>query len=130
MLCSLRLFPVAKYPEDVHTCLDHSRQSHDHSRQSDQLLGVTMLSRSMRTPLLAIPAICLLLAACSKVSADNYAKIKVGMEYKEVASILGNPASCDDVAGFKACRWGDDKSQIAVRFAGDKVVLHSAENIR
>jgi outer membrane protein assembly factor BamE (lipoprotein component of BamABCDE complex) len=71
-----------------------------------------------------------LFAACSKLTADNYARIKSGMEYKEVTNILGTPARCDDVAGFKSCTWGDAKTNVTVRFAGDKVILHSAENIR
>jgi len=71
-----------------------------------------------------------LLASCSKVTAENYAKVKSGMEYKEVTSILGNPASCDDVVGFKSCKWGDEKSHITVRFAGDAVIMHSAESLR
>ena len=71
-----------------------------------------------------------LLAACSKVTAENYAKVKAGMEYKEVTAILGNPDRCDDLAGFKSCTWGDAKSHVNVRFAGDKAILHSAENIR
>lgn len=74
-------------------------------------------------------SICLL-AACSKITAENYAKIKAGMSYKEVSGILGNPASCDDVVGFKSCKWGDEKSHITVRFAGDAVIMHSAENLR
>ena len=63
-------------------------------------------------------------------TAENYARLKAGMEYKEVTSILGNPASCDDVIGFKSCKWGDEKSHITVRFAGDAVIMHSAENLR
>ena len=74
-------------------------------------------------------SICLL-AACSKVTAENYARLKAGMEYKEVIGILGNPASCDDIIGFKSCQWGDAKSHITVRFAGDAVIMHSAENLR
>jgi hypothetical protein len=70
------------------------------------------------------------LAACSKLTADNYARIKAGMEYKEVTGILGTPDRCDDFAGFKACTWGEAKSHVTVRFAGEKVILHSAENIR
>lgn len=81
-------------------------------------------------PLLAALALALLVAGCSKLTAENYAKIKVGMAYAEVTAIIGNPASCSDIAGFKACRWGDDKSNVTVRFVGDKVVLHSAENIK
>ena len=71
-----------------------------------------------------------LLAACSKVTAENYARLSVGMTYQETTAILGSPARCDDTAGFKACKWGDDKSGITVRFAADKAVLFSAENIR
>ncbi len=74
-------------------------------------------------------SICLL-AACGKVTAENYAKVKSGMEYKEVVGILGNPASCDDIVGFKSCKWGDEKSHITVRFAGDAVIMHSAQNLR
>lgn len=81
---------------------------------------------------IAIAAVFLLLtvAACSKLTPENYAKIKAGMSYDEVTAILGGPDSCSDVAGFKSCRWGDDKRHVTVRFAGEKVVLHSAENIR
>jgi hypothetical protein len=71
-----------------------------------------------------------LLAACSKITAENYARLKAGMSYKEVAAILGNPTSCDDALGFKSCQWGDAKSHVTVRFAGDAVILHSAENLR
>jgi outer membrane protein assembly factor BamE (lipoprotein component of BamABCDE complex) len=72
----------------------------------------------------------LALGACSKITAANYAKIKSGMSYDEVTQVLGSPARCDDVVGFKSCQWGEEKSGITVRFAADKVVLHSAVNIR
>ncbi len=72
----------------------------------------------------------LAVAACSKVNAENYARIKVGMDYKDVTAAIGNPASCSDTAGFKVCKWGDEKSGITVRFAADKVVVHSADNIK
>ncbi len=53
-------------------------------------------------------SICIL-AACSKITAENYAKIKAGMSYNEVSGILGNPTSCDDAVGFKSCKWGDNE---------------------
>jgi hypothetical protein len=77
-----------------------------------------------------VAAVGLALAACSKVTAENYAKIKVGMPYADVTSTLGSPSSCSDTAGFKVCKWGDEKSGITVRFAADKVVVHSADNIK
>lgn len=73
---------------------------------------------------------CLAVAACSKLSAENYAKIKVGMAYADVTATIGSPASCSDTAGFKVCKWGDEKSGATVRFAADKVVMHSADNIK
>jgi hypothetical protein len=72
----------------------------------------------------------ILAVACSKINAENYAKIKVGMAYADVTAAIGNPANCSDTAGFKVCKWGDEKSGITVRFAADKVVLHSADNVK
>jgi hypothetical protein len=71
----------------------------------------------------------LLLAACSKLSVENYDKLKVGMPYAEVTQLLGAPAQCDDVLGVKHCRWGDEKRHIDVNFIGGQALLFSAENI-
>lgn len=71
-----------------------------------------------------------LLAACSKITAENYAKLEVGQDYQQATSVLGEPTRCDDMAGFKSCRWGDDKSNITVRFVGNKIAFLSAENIK
>ena len=85
----------------------------------------------MRTPRLpCLLALLVALAGCDKLTAENYAKVRVGMAYQEVTAILGPPASCDDTLGFKSCRWGDDERNATVRFVGEKVVLHTAENIR
>jgi outer membrane protein assembly factor BamE (lipoprotein component of BamABCDE complex) len=72
----------------------------------------------------------LALAGCSKLTPENYARLKPGLTYGEVTAILGRPARCDDLMGFKSCRWGDDRRSVTVRFAGDQVVLYSAENVR
>ena len=83
-----------------------------------------------RYSLIAVAAVAILLSGCSKLTPENYAKLKPGLIYAEVKSILGEPARCDDLVGFKSCRWGDDSRNITVRFAGDQVVLYSAENVR
>lgn len=80
--------------------------------------------------LAAFASVVALAAGCSRITHENYEKIRLGMSFQEVTAILGSPAGCDDAAGFKSCRWGDARSGITVRFAADKVVLHSAENIR
>lgn len=84
----------------------------------------------MRRTLVATLAVALAAAGCSKLTPENYAKLKPGLTYGEVTAILGSPARCDDLMGFKSCRWGDDSRNITVRFAGDQVVLYSAENVR
>lgn len=72
----------------------------------------------------------LLVAGCSKLTPENYAKLKMGMPYDEVTVVLGKPTSCNDTLGFKNCRWGNDKRNVTVRFMGEKTVLYSAENLQ
>lgn len=69
----------------------------------------------------------LLLGACSKVNADNYAKISTGMSRDEVHGILGSP---DDASGggigdltMTAETWKGSKQTIHINFVGDKVAL-------
>ena len=54
---------------------------------------------SLRT--LAVLSFCVLLAACSKVTQENYS----------------------------SCTWGDAKTFISVQYAADKVVLFSAQGL-
>ena len=69
-------------------------------------------------------------AGCGRLTMDNYNKIRGGMTYNEVTSILGSPDKCNDIIGMRSCVWGDEKKSITVSFVGDKVLLFSASNIR
>ncbi len=80
--------------------------------------------------LLTVAALALSLTACSKVTADNYNKLKSGMTYEEVRAILGKPDNCSDLLAARSCTWGDEKSYINVSFVGDQAVLFHSENIR
>lgn len=81
-------------------------------------------------PRLALAALAILLAACSKLTVENYDKLKVGMRYEEVRQILGAPESCSDLLTVKSCTWGDDKRFIQVNFVADQVVLFNSSNLR
>lgn len=81
-------------------------------------------------PRLALAALALLLAACSKLTVENYDRLKVGMRYEEVKQILGTPEKCSDVLTVKSCTWGDDKRFIQVNFVADQVVLFNSSNLR
>lgn len=83
---------------------------------------------SLRT--LSILAVCVLLAACSKINQENYSKLKAGMPKSEVESLLGSPAECSGAIGLTSCTWGDEKSFISVQFAGDKVMMFSGQGLK
>ena len=71
-----------------------------------------------------------MLPGCSKLTVDNYAKIKTGIEYSEVVNILGNPDSCSEALFVKSCIWGNEQKNITVNFVSDKAILSSSRNIK
>jgi len=76
----------------------------------------------------------LLLAACSKVTQENYDKLTMGMKYSEVIELLGEPDSCKELMQIKQCAWGDaskeDAPSISINFIGNNVVLFSSSGLR
>ena len=66
---------------------------------------------------------------CSKLTKENYDKLDIGMDYKEVVEILGDADKCDGALGVTDCTWGDEKKNINVKFVKDKVVLVSAKGL-
>jgi thioredoxin-related protein len=65
------------------------------------------------------------LFGCSKLNRENYDKIKVGMDYQQVVSIIGDPDKCDAIMGSKNCVWGNENKNITINFIGDKVFVLS-----
>ncbi|TAH48967.1 MAG: outer membrane protein assembly factor BamE [Betaproteobacteria bacterium] len=72
----------------------------------------------------------LALMACSKLTPENYDRLKPGMSYLQVKAILGDPANCSDLLTVKTCTWGDDTRYINVNFVADQVVLFNSANLR
>jgi hypothetical protein len=69
------------------------------------------------------------LVGCSKLNRENYDKIKVGMEYREVVSIIGKPDKCDDTIGVKNCIWGNENKNITINFVAGRVVVPSMKGL-
>lgn len=67
---------------------------------------------------------------CSRVSKENYDKLKVGMAYEEVVSIIGSPDNCSETFGTKTCLWDGEQKQIKVSFIGSKAVAFSSKGLR
>jgi hypothetical protein len=67
---------------------------------------------------------------CSKVSKENYDKLKVGMPYEEVVSIIGSPDGCSETFGTKTCLWGNEKRRIGVSFIASKAMAFSSKGLQ
>jgi hypothetical protein len=79
--------------------------------------------------LVAAALAALLLAACSRVTEENYAKIRDGMSEQEVIAILGKPteSSSLSIAGLSGtgAKWVEGDAVIAVQFVNGKVLSSS-----
>ena len=87
----------------------------------------------MKTRTLALIAL-LLVAACSKVTQENFSKIQDGMSEQEVAAILGSPteSSSTSILGISgtSSEWTASDSVITIRFVNGKVALRSFDKPR
>ena len=76
-------------------------------------------------------AVLLVLAACSRITEENFSKIRNGMTQDEVYGILGSPAesSSTNVLGLTgtSAKWVSGDASISVRFVNGKVALKSFE---
>jgi len=84
----------------------------------------------MSLRVLTLLACCVVLTACSKITQDNYSKLNAGMTKAEVESLLGGPSECAGALGMSSCTWGDEKRFISVQYAGDKVLMFSAQGLK
>jgi len=82
----------------------------------------------MRKALLALFA-AFLIAACSRVTQENFLKLREGMTEEEVISLLGRPTESNSVnllgVSGTASRWVGRDAVIAVRFVNGKVAFKS-----
>jgi len=75
---------------------------------------------------LALAAL-LLVAACSKVTQENFAKVQDGMSEQDVRALLGDPSesSSAQILGVSgtSSRWVAGETVVTVRFVNGKVAL-------
>lgn len=82
----------------------------------------------MKTRALVLIAL-LLLAACSKVTQENFTRIQDGMTEQEVTAILGSPteSSSGSILGISgtSSKWVGGDAMITIQFVNGKVALRS-----
>lgn len=70
-------------------------------------------------------AMALAVAACSRLTEDNFSKVQVGMTEQEVSVILGSPGESDSVnilgVSGTAWRWKSGNTVASVQFVNGKV---------
>ena len=76
-----------------------------------------------------ILAVLVLLAACSKITAENYSKVSTGMSRAEVVALIGEPTQTESgsVLGIKGetATWQDGKITINAQFVNEKLLTHA-----
>ena len=69
----------------------------------------------------------LLLAACARITQENYAKIQEGMSEQEVIAVLGNPTESQSISVLgvsgTAARWVGNDAVVTVQFVNGKARL-------
>nr|WP_314902168.1 outer membrane protein assembly factor BamE [uncultured Deefgea sp.] len=78
---------------------------------------------------LLLLALLFLLAACSKITAENYQKVSTGMNRTEVVALLGEPTSTESgsflgIEGESAV-WQNGDLQIKAQFVNQKLLAHT-----
>lgn len=86
-----------------------------------------MPSRFLRTAIGMSAAVALLAACGSKLTEENFARVKENMSEQEVAAILGPPADSNSVqvlgVSGTSSRWKDSRASISIQFVNGKVLL-------
>lgn len=79
--------------------------------------------------LVLVTLLAITIAACSKPTQKNYAKVKTGMTFEEVIKILGRPESTQrtDISGFAGTSavWKTAQAEIDMQFLNDKLTVKS-----
>ncbi|NOU49209.1 outer membrane protein assembly factor BamE [Pseudoalteromonas sp. JBTF-M23] len=78
---------------------------------------------------LLVGAAILTLVGCSKVTMENYNKVKVGMDKTEIEAILGSADKCEEKTLHTNCTWGNEGKHIKVTLVSDKVTLYTKQGL-
>ena len=79
--------------------------------------------------LAAAVAFIAVVAACSRITQDNFTKVDIGMGERDVLALLGSPTESNsvDVLGVSgtSSRWVGRDAEITIRFVNGKVAYRA-----
>ena len=77
---------------------------------------------------------CIFMIACSRVTQENFEKIKINMPMRDVIVILGEPTTSNSVNIFgisgTSAAWKNANSEIVIQFLDNKVILKNFNKIK
>ncbi len=91
------------------------------------VLGTTLRRIAVVLVLMMVVAACA--KPASKVTWENYDKLKMGMSFDEVVEILGPPQQEKPFAGIRQCTWVDGDKHIHVKFIFGRALYFSNRNL-
>lgn len=81
------------------------------------------------TKIVALIFLCISIIACTRLTQENFDKVKQNMTTKEVIAILGEPTRSDSInlMGLSGTlsTWKDANAEINIQFLNDKVFAKS-----
>jgi hypothetical protein len=89
-----------------------------------------MTATMKKASLLILLAVLLLATGCNKLTMENYDRLRLGMEYTEVVSLLGKPDNCSEAMGVRSCVWGGEKKNITVLFLGETATFFTHTGLK
>lgn len=85
---------------------------------------------AMNIKLSVLITVLFVLGGCSKITKENYQTLEMGQDYSAIELMLGAPTACQEVLGFKQCKWGNEQRFIDVKFVADKVTFYSHQGVQ
>lgn len=83
--------------------------------------------------LLLTAILCIFLTACSKITQQNFDKIKENMTMQEVRAILGEPTSAESItiAGISGTSavWKNNNAEIDIQLLNDRVAVKAFSKV-
>lgn len=77
--------------------------------------------------------LCALILSCSKLTQNNFEKIKSNMTMKEVIAILGEPTNSESItiAGISGTSavWKNNEAEVDIQFLNDRVTVKTFSKV-
>jgi len=72
----------------------------------------------------------LLFSGCSKLTKENYDKVKSGMMYEEVVKLIGKPDNCSEAFSVTSCVWKSSETEVQATFIANTLTIITGNDLK